>query len=250
VPLEFLRRRGGGRPASAGSAPASAGSSPVPEEATAQSHHLRLNLAARTSEGVRMQANPALVAHLPELLQDYAKSDIEVVEPRPTELASASPSIVRAEEAAAWLTAHGAASPITRHALWVLESLDAIDPTYDTFAVTLLDGDVDTSGYPDYGAIVGGIAAHWDESTGDLILRSVVGWGGRGARGDTDRTAGRILGRMLATILESGDAIGRLTVERRAGGSGGIRCPHCGYAAATKLTVFCPKCGMRMAGSE
>jgi hypothetical protein len=197
-----------------------------------------------------MQANPELVAHLPALLEDYAKSEIEVVAPRPTELASASPSIVRAGEAAAWLTAHGSASPITRHALWVLESLDAIDPTYDTFAVTLLDGDVDTSGYPDYAAIVGGIAAHWDESTGDLILRGVVGWGGRGARGDTDRTAGRILGRLLGAILESGEAIGRLTVERRVAGGGGISCPHCGYAAATQRTVFCPKCGMRMSGSQ
>jgi hypothetical protein len=250
VPLEFLRRRGGGRSTPAGLAPTSQMSSPLPEEATAQSHQLRLNFAARTSEGVRMQANPVLVAHLAEFLRESAKSEIEVIEPRPTELASASPSIVRSEEAAAWLTAHGALSPITRHALWVLESLDAIDPTYDTFAVALLDGDVDTSGYPDYSAIVGGIAAHWDESTGDLILRAVVGWGGRGARGDTDRTAGRILGRLLNTILDSGEAIGRLTVERRAVGGGGIQCPHCGYAAATKLTVFCPKCGMRMSGSE
>ncbi|NJD27001.1 MAG: hypothetical protein FIA92_01745 [Chloroflexi bacterium] len=196
-----------------------------------------------------MQANPALVAHLPELLLEHAKSDVEVVEPRPTELGLASPSIIRTEEASAWLQAHGAASPITRHALWVLESLDAIDPTYDTFAVALLDGEVDTAGYPDYAAVVGGIAAHWDESTGDLILRSVVGWGGRGARGDTDRTASRILGRLLGAILESGEAIGRLTVERRVSGGGGIRCPHCGFAAATQRTVFCPKCGMRMSGS-
>lgn len=244
MPLEFLRRRGG---QAQGAVQVPTGPAPIPEEAVAQSHHLRLNLAARTSEGVRMAANPTLMAHLPELLLEYAKSDIEVVEPRPTELSIASPAIVRADEAGAWLQAHGSASPITRHALWVLESLDAIDPTYDTFAVTLLDGEVDTSGYPDYAAIVGGIAAHWDESTGDLILRSVAGWGGRGARGDTDRTATRILGRILGTILESGEAIGRLTVERRA--PGGITCPHCGYAAATKLTVFCPKCGMRMAGS-
>jgi len=247
VPLEFLRRRGGGRAASKGTPQASGGPSPVPEEAVAQSHHLRLNLAARTSEGVRMAPNPALMGQVPELLLEHAKSEIEVVEPRPTELGMASPSIIRADEAGAWLQAHGSASPVTRHALWVLESLDAIDPTYDTFAVALLDGEVDTSGYPDYAAIVGGIAAHWDESTGDLIRRAVVGWGGRGARGDTDRTAGRILGRLLGSILESGDAIGRLTVERRA--AGGIRCPHCGYGAATRLTVFCPKCGMRMAGS-
>jgi hypothetical protein len=193
-----------------------------------------------------MQANPDLMAQLPTMLAELAQSDIEVVLPRPTELASASPAIIRTEEASAWLRAHGASTPITRHALWVLELLDAVDPTFDTLAVALLDGDVDTSGYPDYGAIVGGVAAHWDEATGDLILRGVVGWGGRGARGDTDRTANRLLGRILNAILDSGEAIGRLTVERRMGGGGGIACPHCGYAMATQRAMFCPKCGMRM----
>jgi hypothetical protein len=246
VPLEFLKRRGGGRPTTKGSTSASAALPPMPEEATAQTHQLRLNFAARTSEGVRMQANPALMAELPELLVELAQSTIEVVQPRQTELAAASPAIFRTEEATAWLAAHGASTPITRHALWVLELLDAVDPTYDTLAVALLDGEVDTSGYPDYAAIVGGVAAHWDESTGDLILRGVVGWGGRGARGDTDRTANRLLGRILNAILDSGDAIGRLTVERRMGGGGGVACPHCGYAMATQRAMFCPKCGMRL----
>jgi hypothetical protein len=246
VPLEFLKRRGGGRPVTDTASTPSA--SPVPEEAAAQAHNLRLNLAARTSEGVRFAANPALLAQMPRMLGEFAKSPVEVVEARTPDLAAASPAIIRTNEAIAWLQAHGGTSPITRHALYVLEQLDAIDPTYDTFAVALLDGEVDTSGYPDYAAIVGGIAGHWDEATGDLILRAVVGWGGRGARGDTDRTAGRLLGRLLNAILESGDAIGRLTVERRTGGGGGISCPHCGYAAATQRSVYCPKCGMRMAG--
>src|SRR5258708_4972688 len=101
-------------------------------------------------------------------------------------------------------------SPTTRPALGVRERLDAIDPAYDTFGVALLDGDVDTGGYPEYAAIIGGVAAHWDESTGDLIVRGVVGWGGRGARGDTDRIAGRLLGRLLGNILESGESL-RLT---------------------------------------
>lgn len=249
MPLDFLRRRDGGRQASRDADAQPAPPAPIPEEAIAQSHQLRLNLAARTSEGVRMRANSGLEAELTRMLQEHAASDVEVVAPRPTELGSASPAITRTGEATAWLQAHGAASPITRHALWILESLDAIDPTYDTFAVALLSGDVDTAGYPDYAAIVGGIAAHWDEATGDLILRAVVGWGGQGARGDTDRKAGWILGQLLGSIMESGNALGRLTVERRMGAGGGITCPHCGYAAATQRTVFCPKCGMRMPGS-
>ena len=88
-----------------------------------------------------------------------------------------------------WLNAHHELSPITRHALVVLESIDAVDLAFDTFVCALLDGETDTSGYPEYNAIVGGVASHWDEATGDMIVRGVVGWGGRGVRGDTDRIA-------------------------------------------------------------
>ena len=92
-----------------------------------------------------------------------------------------------------WLNAHHAHSPITRHALVVLESIDAVDLAFDTFACALLDGEIDTSGYPEYNAIVGGVASHWDEATGDMICRAVVGWGGRGVRGDTDRIGAKLL---------------------------------------------------------
>ena len=93
-----------------------------------------------------------------------------------------------------WLNAHHVHSPITRHALVVLESIDAVDLAFDTFVCALLDGEVDTSGYPEYNAVVGGVAAHWDEATGDMICRAVVGWGGKGVRGDTDRIGGQLLG--------------------------------------------------------
>jgi hypothetical protein len=182
------------------------------------------------------------------MLDEVATTPVEVVEPRPTNLAAASPSIVRTAEAGEWLRAHGDAAPITRHALYVLESLDAIDPAYDTFAVALLDGSVDTSGLPEYASIVGGVAAHWDESTGDLIVRAVVGWGGRGARGDTDRNATRLLGRILGNVLESGDSLGLTAIDRPGAPPGGasVTCQHCGYPAVHPRAVYCPKCGMRM----
>jgi hypothetical protein len=221
---------------------------PVPEEAVAEDHQLRLTYAAKTSNGVRLQGGPNVLGALPHMLDGLALTDIEVVPPRETTLTIASPSNVRADEAAEWLRAHGAASPITRHALYVLELLDAIDLTYDTFAGALMDGEVDTSGYPEYSAIVGGVAAHWDESTGDLIVRGVVGWGGRGARGDTDRTANRLLGRLLGNILESSGALGLTAVDRPGAAPGGptVTCQHCGYANVHPRAVFCPKCGMRM----
>jgi hypothetical protein len=249
VPLEFLRRKGTGSPAGkAAGATSPDASQPIPEEALAEEHQLRLNFAAKTSAGVRLQGGPNALDALPRMLDGVAIADIEVVPPRETTLTIASPSIIRTEEAAEWLRAHGAASPVTRHAIYVLELLDAIDPSYDTFACSLLDGDVDTSGFPEYSAIIGGVAAHWDESTGDLIVRAVLGWGGRGARGDTDRTANRLLGRLLNNILDSGGALGLTAVERPGAAPGGptVTCQHCFYPNVHPRAVYCPKCGMRM----
>ena len=127
------------------------------------------------------------------MLHGLAKSEIEVVEPLPIEFSQATPVMARPSEAMQWLNAHHIHSPVTRHALVVLESIDAIDLAFDTFVCTLLDGEVDTSGYPEYSAIVGGVASHWDEATGDMIVRAVVGWGGKGVRGDTDRIAAKLL---------------------------------------------------------
>ena len=113
-----------------------------------------------------------------------------------------------------WLNAHHIHSPITRHALVVLESIDAVDLAFDTFVCAMLDGEVDTSGYPEYNAIIGGVAAHWDEATGDMICRAVVGWGGRGVRGDTDRIGSKLLAGILTNILANQHAVGLTTIER------------------------------------
>ena len=81
-----------------------------------------------------------------------------------------------------------------------------------------------------------------------MIVRGVVGWGGQGVRGDTDRTASRILGGILSNILASQYAIG-LTAGRPAGpaaGRGGLVCAHCGFASGHERAFYCPKCGMRL----
>jgi hypothetical protein len=251
VPLDFLRRRGGDpTPAPPTEAPVPAGSAGrgLPEEVVAQEHHLRLNFAGKTSEGVRIKAGPRALADLPSMLDGIATSEIEVIEPLPIEYSQATPTIVHPSEAMQWLNAHHMLSPIARHALVVLESIDAVDLAFDTFVCALLDGETDTSGYPEYNAIVGGVAAHWDEVTGDMIVRGVVGWGGRGVRGDTDRLSSKILTSLLSSILASQYALGLTAVERPAAarGQGGVTCAHCGFASAHERAYYCPKCGMRM----
>jgi hypothetical protein len=249
VPLEFLKRRG-----STDAAPAAAKTAPapvpvaLPEEIVAQEHQLKLYYAGKSSEGVRLKAGPAAIAELPIMLAGLALSDIETVEPLPLEFSQATPTIVTPSEAMQWLNAHHAHSPITRHALVVLESIDAVDLAFDTLVCALLDGEVDTSGYPEYNAVVGGIAAHWDEATGDMICRAVVGWGGKGVRGDTDRIGTRLLGGILSNILASQLALGLTATERPvpAAGRGGLVCAHCGFASAHERAFYCPKCGMRL----
>jgi len=245
VPLEFLRKKT--PPVAPAPAPAPSRRTPLPEEAVAQDHQLRLSYAGKTSEGVRMKGGPQAMASLPDMLLNIAKSPVEVVEPLEPELGHASPSIVRGRDAAEWLQARGHHSPITRHALFVLESLDAFDPAFDTFACALLDGDLDPAGYPEYASIVGGVAAHWDESTGDLIVRGVVGWGGRGTRGDTDRTANRLLSMILGSILETTGSLGVTALDHPGDGAGisGTTCAHCGFVTKGRA-VFCPKCGMKL----
>ena len=246
MPLDFLKRRGNENDDAAPDAPPATGSSVMPEEIVAQEYQLKLYFAGKSSEGVRMKAGPNAMSELPSMLVGLARSEIEVVDPLPIEFSEATPTIVRPSEAMQWLNAHHALSPITRHALVVLESIDAVDLAFDTFVCAMLDGETDTSGYPEYNAIVGGVASHWDEATGDMICRAVVGWGGRGVRGDTDRIGAKLLAGLLTNVLASQYALGITSIERPvpAAGRGGLVCAHCGFASAHERAFYCPKCGM------
>ena len=247
--MPFLKRRASEpTPPQPAATPAATTRVGPPEEVVAQDFALKLYYAGKSSEGVRMRAGPRALGELPSMLIGFAKGDVEVVDPLPLEFAQAMPQIARPSEAMQWLHAHHELSPITRHALVVLESIDAVDLAFDTFACALLDGETDTSGYPDYNAIVGGVASHWDEATGDMIVRAVVGWGGRGVRGDTDRTAQKILAGILGNVLGSQHALGLTSVDRPvpAAGRGGLVCAHCGFASGHERAFYCPKCGMRL----
>jgi hypothetical protein len=182
------------------------------------------------------------------MLAQFTKTPIEVVEPLDPQFADANPAVMRTIEASQWLNAHHHRSPITRHGLMVLETLNAIDPAFETIAISMLDGEVDVAGYPDYDAIIGAVASYWDEVTGDQMVRGIVGWGGRGVRGDTERNATRLLSGILVAIVGSRGAAEVVELDRPLppDSGAGLICPHCHFAQVGKSAFFCPKCGMRM----
>ena len=238
MPLDFLKRKKPDDPAP----------TPEPEDVSAQDFLVRITYAAKSSEGVRMTAGPSALAALPTILFGVAKGEVEVIEPRAVEFSQAAPDIEHPSEALQWVSAHSDLSPVARHAVLALETVDAVDLAFDTLACGLLDGELDTSGYPMFNSIVGGVASHWDEATGDMIVRGVVGWGGKGARGDTDRAASRLLAGIFNSILANQYAIGVTAAERPvpAPGRGGLVCGSCGFSSAHERAFYCPKCGMRL----
>jgi hypothetical protein len=238
--MSFLRRRKKEEP------PPPA---PVQEEVAAEQYSLRLYLTGRSSDGLRLQAGANAAAALSEIVGPMATTAVEIIEPLPLDYSDASPSVERFSEVQQWVLARRSVSPIGRHGLYVLELVEALDMTVDTFHCALLYGETDTSGYPDYQAIVGGIASHWDELSGELIARAVVGWGGKGLRGDTERHGQRVLGAVYQNMLASGYSLGAAESTRlpTSGTRSGLICAHCGFESASAEAFYCPKCGMRMA---
>ncbi len=220
---------------------------PMAEEVAAQQFSVKLAYLARSSDGLRLAADQGGPGLLPRVVEPLALSPVEVIEPLDHEHSDAAPSIERADESAQWLNARAALSPIGRHALHILESTEALDMTVDTFCCAMLHGETDSAGYPDYNAIVGGLASHWDELSGELIVRAVVGWGGKGQRGDTERIGQRLLSSLYQQVLATGYSLGPATAARVApDGRAGSVCAHCGFEAGVGGAFYCPKCGMRM----
>ena len=239
--MSFLRRKKQG-------APPPPPPTPVQEEVTAQEYSLRISLMARSSDGLRLPADPTVSASIPAIVEPLSQTTVETIEPLPLEYSEASPAIERFNEVQQWVLARRDVSAIGRHGLYVLEMTDALDMTVDTLSCGLLHGDTDTSGYPEYNAIVGGLASHWDELSGELIVRAVVGWGGKGLRGDTERIGQKLLSSLYQQVIASGYSLGAAESARApsVGGHSGLVCAHCGFEAGSAGAFYCPKCGMRM----
>ena len=203
----------------------------------------------RHVEGIgHLEHVQAVAAAIPGIVEPISQTTVESISPLPLEYSDASPAIERFNEVQQWVLARRDVGPIGRHGLYVLEMTDALDMTVDTFHCGLLHGEVDTSGYPDYTAIVGGLASHWDELSGELIVRAVLGWGGKGLRGDTDRIAQKMLSSLYQQVLASGFSLGEAEQARlpAIGARSGLTCAHCGFEAGSASAFYCPKCGMRM----
>jgi hypothetical protein len=221
---------------------------PAQEEVVAQEYQLRIALMARSSDGLRLPADPRVVASLSSIVEPLSQTTVETIQPLPLEYSDAAPTFERYNEVQQWVLARRDVTPIGRHGLYVLEMTDALDMTVDTFLCGLLHGDTDTSGYPEYNAIVGGLATHWDELSGELIVRAVLGWGGKGLRGGTERIGTKMVSALYQQVLASGFSLGEAEQARlpSIGLRSGLTCAHCGFEAGNASAFYCPKCGMRM----
>lgn len=232
-------------------------SEPEPELATepnfalvaGRQYTVALAYLARSGDAIRLAPGPDVLTSLPRIVEPLTLDGVEVVAPLPLELASASPSIERITDLEQWILARRQASPVTRHALHVLEQTEAIDMTIDTLICGLLHGEVDTTGYPTYDAISGGLASHFDDLTGELIVRAVVGWGGKGQRGDTERIGIRLLSNLQQQVLVSGLRVSSAEAPVRGQAGEGRVCGHCGFDSTGTGAFYCPKCGMRLGGT-
>ncbi|CAN5722049.1 hypothetical protein BH24CHL8_BH24CHL8_05490 [soil metagenome] len=119
MPLDFLERRGDKSQPSVEVSPAF-----LPEDIEAEEHELKLTYRAKTSQGVRMAAGPNALDELPNMLLGLTRSAVEVVEPLELDFAEAAPVVQKPEQAMQWINANHERSPMARHALVVLESVD------------------------------------------------------------------------------------------------------------------------------
>ena len=94
---------------------------PVQEDVSAQQYSLKLNCLAKSSDGLRMQPDPAVRATLPGIVEPLANSPVETIDPLPLEYSDAAPAMERFNEVQQWVLARREVGPIGRHGLYVLE---------------------------------------------------------------------------------------------------------------------------------
>ena len=121
---------------------------PVQEEVMAQEYLLRIALVARSSDGLRLPADPRVAAALPGIVEPLSQTTVETIQPLPLEYSDASPAIERYNEVQQWVLARRDVTPIGRHGLYVLEMTDALDMTVDTFSCGLLHGETTPAATP------------------------------------------------------------------------------------------------------
>lgn len=221
-----------------------------PDQLELEDQQMSIKYMTLSSHGVRMPSDHDIPVRLPSILEGYNLSPVELIEPLPQDFQDAAPNLLRPEAALHWINAHHGRSMIARHALMIFETLDSLDLAYETFACAMLSGVVDGEGVPRYDAIVGGPVSYWDETSGELIVRIVLGWGGEGVRGDTQKNAQRLHSRLLSNLLASQGAteLGRVERPVAVAGDAPVPCPHCGFRALDRRAHYCPKCGMRTRG--
>ena len=166
----------------------------LPEEVVAQDHQLKLYYAGKSSEGVRMRTGPNAIAELPAMLarprQDARSRSSSRCRSssarrrrrsagRPRRCSGSTPTTsTRRSPGTRWSSSSRSTrstSPSTPSSARCSTARSTRPATPSTTRSSVAS------------------PSHWDEATGDMIVRAVVGWGGKGVRGDTDRIGAKLL---------------------------------------------------------
>ena len=65
---------------------------PMQEEVSAQEYGLRISFVARSSDGLRLPADPTVAAAVPGIVEPLSETTVEVISPLPLEYSDASPN--------------------------------------------------------------------------------------------------------------------------------------------------------------
>src|SRR3954451_13162875 len=95
-----------------------------PDTLEFEAESLRLQYHSMSSHGVRMPHTENVPAFLPRLLEGFAQ-DVELIEPLDESFQDAAPQLLRPQIALQWINAHHGRTTVGRHAVYILQSLDA-----------------------------------------------------------------------------------------------------------------------------
>ena len=182
---------------------------PTPDGLLVEDHELKLTYRAKTSQGVRMTAGPNALARCPTCSPTWRIGvGSTVVPPLDSSAERAAPDLLRPERGQAWLHATHDQPPGLRHGMYVLACSTPSTRRSRPSPSPSCRARRTPRAIPAYDAIMGGVVSHWDEQTGDMIVRGSSAGVARASAATRTGTPAGCWASLLTNIAGSKDAVG------------------------------------------